>query len=138
MSVGKLIVSLGVAALYLSGCGTWLAVGGATDTSPHPGGIAVNQRALYHVDVGMTCSAATPCSVQGPSKPLSTVDPSRVLVVDWLRMPFSSGELTVQLTAEQTVKEVTLIGTTGAARAAEAATTTIKTIDEIEASNAAE
>lgn len=109
------------------GCGTWLSLRGASVDDPLPGGIAVNERAVYRVTV-----EAFPASVASAPGTLVTIDPSTVGALDWRRMPFSSGELAVKLTPEQTLEEVTITGTTGAARAAGAAGATVEAWREIQ------
>jgi len=113
MTLRKAVLLIAAVSM-LEGCGTWLAVRDVGIDDPSPGGVAVNQRGNY--DVSGTLAGA---KIVG--SPLVAVAPERLTVVNWKRLPFSSGDLTVKLTTEQTLKEVTLSGTTGAARAAEAA-----------------
>jgi hypothetical protein len=112
-------------AIANAGCGTWLSVRGVSDAERHPGGIAVNERAIYLVKARYDAQEL-------PAHPLVTIDPRRVSVVNWTRMPFSSGDLTMKLSEEQTLKEVSVDGTTGAARAAEAGSALLDALSEIE------
>lgn len=111
------LLAAGVILLATTGCATFLDINGAEPSDARPGGIAVNQRATYSVVV--TDSAGV--EFGKPSK-LVAIDPNWIVSVNWMRMVFASGELVVKLNSEQTLKEVSLTGKTGAARAIEAAT----------------
>jgi hypothetical protein len=110
------------------GCGTFLSIKGAGVDDPPPGGIVVNQRAVYRVSV----TTQADMNEIGASKPFVTIDPKRVVSVNWRRMPFASGELVVKLNKEQALEEVGLTAATGAVRAAEAATSATEAAAEFQ------
>ena len=121
------------------GSGTWLSVSGDGTDDLEPGGIAVNQRALYAVEASCVDPDLPLCQLAGPrvEQKLSTVDPGRVVAVAWTRMLFSSGELQMKVTKEHTLKVVTLLGSTGSSRAANAGAAVVDAIPEIEKQRAA-
>lgn len=120
----------------LSGCATFLDVHGAEAGDRSPGGIAVNQRAVYGVSVTRG-QGASRIDLKHASE-LVAIDPERVTAVNWHRMIFSSGELSLKLTGEQVLKEVSLTGKTGSARAAEAASSVVSGATEIQKINSGE
>jgi hypothetical protein len=130
---------LALTPLAALGCGTWLSVSGAGIDDRDPGGIAVNQRAFYEVRASCKSAKLELCKDGGlrVEQKLATVDPGRVVAVDWTRMPFSSGELQMKVTKEQTLREVTLLGSTGGARAANAGSAVVDALSEIEKQRAA-
>jgi len=130
-----------VALLWCSACSTRLEVRAIPIIEPkktwlvrstwagEPQGIVVNRLATYSVKV-------TP---QGPwlgssdGKPATLVDPHRVLEINYERMPFADGKLTLQLVKNaQTILVGGVSGTTPVTNVVKAADTALGTAAEIE------
>jgi hypothetical protein len=78
----------------------------ACEAFNRPEGIVVNQRARYRVDVAASGSIGIEDSLQ-PVR-LIGVDHDRLLVVDYRRQPFASGELSLSLDASQTIETIAI------------------------------
>lgn len=87
----------------------------ACEAFNHPEGIVVNQRARYRVDVASSGSIVIEDS-QRPAR-LIGVDHGRLLVVDYRRQPFASGELSLSLDAAQTIETIAIESDAGEAAA---------------------
>jgi hypothetical protein len=83
----------------------------ACEAFNRPEGIVVNQRARYRVDVAASGSLV----IEDPLQPvrLIGVDHDRLLVVDYRRQPFASGELSLSLGAAQTIETIAIESAAG-------------------------
>ncbi len=135
----RLVWSLSILGLLLitGGCGTRLAVRSVSipenaqeacnveKSAPaackrfnDPKGLVVNQRARYHVTAKTRDDGRI--RVADPSKPqharvsdVAGVDQDRLLVVDYQRLPFANGKLTVTLDESQAIKKVGITSEVG-------------------------
>lgn len=109
-------------------CGTFLSFGETTPGDYVPKGLVVNLRTVYDVKVSVPDDGAIKkegfvAVTQSPStQEIRGVAEDRVLTLNVCRMPFATGELSVELTGDQVLKKVTLAGETGVYRALQAAT----------------
>lgn len=78
-----------------------------------PRGIVLNHRARYRVEV----VPHPDITLSGTPSDLDGIDDRRLLIVDYRRQPFASGELSLELDASQAIKSVAIESEGGEVRA---------------------
>lgn len=78
-----------------------------------PEGIVLNHRARYRVEV----VPHPDITLSGTPSDLDGIDDRRLLIVDYRRQPFASGELSLELDASQAIKSVAIESQSGEVRA---------------------
>jgi hypothetical protein len=126
-------IALLLAGCFAFGCSTKLIVrsieaGDAQDArAASPKGVVVNRLTSYSAKV----TSSLPISAQ--EKRVSLVDPHRLLEVDYCRLPFANGKLTLELTKNaQTLLKAGVTGTTPVTNVVKAADSGVSTAAKLQ------